>query len=306
MENRLIELKKKILYVEKQRSKHKDLEVKYKELIESLNIQKSNWKKEQRDIDKLENGSFSSFFYQLAGKLEKKIEKEELEALQAKRMHESTMHEAENVKTEIEILTLEINDAKRLVEEYDDLWKQKEKEFLEKNSCEREEYFKYIDQIARNKSIHKELSEALNAGNNLLKELSKAKKEFQSAKNWGTYDILGGGSLSSIIKHSHIDSANKILESVDYLSRVFEKELKDVNIDSKYTVNGFEKCADIFFDNFFSDVMVQDKINKVLNNIEKTINYAETRVEDLKRTIEDIEFNIGKLIQKKNTLIEEF
>lgn len=306
MENRLIELKEKILYSEKQRSKHKDLEIKYKELIEYLNIQKNNWMKEQRDIDKLENGSFASLFYQLVGKLEKKIEKEELEALQAKRIYESTMHEAENVKREIEMLTLEINDAKRLVEEYKNLWEQKEKEFLEKNSCEREEYFKYIDQIASSKSIHKELSEALNAGNNLLKELSKAKKEFQSAKSWGTYDILGGGSLSSIIKHSHIDSANKILESVDYLSRVFEKELKDVNIDYMYTVNGFEKCADIFFDNIFSDVMVQDKINKVLSNIEKTINYAEARVENLKRSIEDMEFNIEKLIQKKNTLIEEF
>lgn len=306
MESRLIELKKKILDAEKQKGKHKELELKYKTLIESLNIQKNNWKKEQRDIDKLENGSFASFLYQLLGKLENKIEKEELEAVQAKRIYESTMYEAENVKREIEMLTLEIKDAKRLVEEYNDLWKKKEKEFLEKNSHERKEYFKYIDQIASNKSIHKELSEALNAGNNLLKELSKAKKEFQSAKSWGTYDILGGGSISSIIKHSHIDSANKILERVDYLSRVFQKELKDGNIDSKYTVNGFEKCADIFFDNIFSDVMVQDKINKVLNNIEKTINYSEARVEDLKTTIEDIELHIEELIQKKNTFIEEF
>lgn len=306
--NELLELKRKILLLESKKDKLKYYEEDYIKLKEKEGFQKEAWIKEQRDVDKLEKGSSVSFFLKLFGKLEDKIEKEELEALDAKHKYESTQYELNNVKVSILNLKDEIKDYDKLVKEYEALWKQKERELLNSSSFKKQEYVNSTEKLASLKVLDKELKEAVNAGDSLIEVLEEAKKEFESAKSWGTMDMLGGGVMSSMIKRGHIENANRVLNEVQYLVKSFKKELNDVNIslDMKYVSGDFSDMTDIFFDNFFSDIMVQDKINNALNNVNRTLRVVERNTKELRKSIEVNNTEMDLLSDRIKSIVEDF
>ena len=55
--------------------------------------------------------------------------------------------------------------------------------------------------------FNKEIQEAIQAANHALACLSQADTYLQSAKNWGLFDMLGGGALTTFFKHSKMDDA---------------------------------------------------------------------------------------------------
>ncbi len=306
--NELLELKRKILLLESKKDKLKYYEEDYIKLKEKEGFQKEAWIKEQRDVEKLEKGSSVSFFLKLFGKLEEKIEKEEIEALDAKHKYESTQYELNNVKVSILNLKDEIKDYDKLVKEYEVLWKQKERELLNSSSFKKQEYVNSTEKLASLKVLDKELKEAINAGDSLIEVLEEAKKEFESAKSWGTIDMFGGGVMSSMIKRGHIENANKVLNEVQYLVKAFKKELNDVNIslDMKYVSGDFSDMTDIFFDNFFSDIMVQDKINNALNNVNRTLRVVERNTKELRKSIEVNNTEMDLLRDRIKGIVEDF
>ena len=62
------------------------------------------------------------------------------------------------------------------------------------------------------KSESKEIREAIQAGEAALSSLRNAQEKLNSAKNWGIWDIVGGGFMSSLIKHSRMDDAQEYME----------------------------------------------------------------------------------------------
>lgn len=306
--NELLELKRKILLLESKKDKLRYYEEDYIKLKEKEGFQKEAWIKEQRDVEKLEKGSSVSFFLKIFGKLEEKIEKEELEALDAKHKYESTQYELNNVKVSILNLKDEIKDYDKLVKEYEALWKQKERELLNSSSFKKQEYVNSTEKLASLKVLDKELKEAVNAGDSLIEVLEEAKKEFESAKGWGTLDMFGGGVMSSMIKRGHIENANRVLNEVQYLVKSFKKELNDVNIslDMKYVSGDFSDMTDIFFDNFFSDIMVQDKINNALNNVNRTLRVVERNTKELRKSIEVNNTEMDLLNDRIKSIVEDF
>ena len=67
------------------------------------------------------------------------------------------------------------------------------------------------------------------------------RKHLDSAKGWGIWDIMGGGLISNMAKHSAIDDANKAAHDFQYLLKSFEKELSDVNefAEIELNISGF-------------------------------------------------------------------
>ena len=50
--------------------------------------------------------------------------------------------------------------------------------------------------------FEKERNEAILAGERALDSLRAARDELNSAGNWGIVDLLGGGLISGLVKHS--------------------------------------------------------------------------------------------------------
>ncbi|MDD4694083.1 MAG: hypothetical protein PHD88_06770 [Firmicutes bacterium] len=117
----------------------------------------------------------------------------------------------------------------------------------------------------------KEINEAREAAREALHLLCEVEKRLRSARNWGIYDILGGGFFSSLIKHSKVDQAESLLRDVQNSLYRLQKELKDIDLslNTSVGITEFEKFLDIAFDNILSDWFTQSRINESLQEVSR-------------------------------------
>lgn len=135
-----------------------------------------------------------------------------------------------------------------------------------------------------NELMNQEIREAIDAGERALTSLRAAKNKLKSSRNWGFFDMLGGGLLSSIMKRSQMDDATRYMEIARQDLRNLQKELQEVHVpmDLKIEVGGFLSFADIFFDNFVVDCMVQMKIEEAREQVDDAIFRVESILMDLR------------------------
>jgi len=123
----------------------------------------------------------------------------------------------------------------------------------------------------------REIKEAIIAGRRAMSSLQRAEDYLSSAGNWGLFDLFGGGFFSGMIKHSKINDAQQEMEDARYQLRIFQKELRDIDVPMEFRIDigEFLKFADFFFDGFIADWMVQSRIREA----EKQIFEAKQRVQ---------------------------
>ena len=82
-----------------------------------------------------------------------------------------------------------------------------------------------------------------------------------------------------------MDRAKQNMEQAKYDLRSFSKELNDVSmvINLNIETGDFLSFADWFFDNFFVDWMVQDRINKARDQVRDAIWKVENVMRELER-----------------------
>ena len=92
----------------------------------------------------------------------------------------------------------------------------------------------------------REIDDCLRIMNQIFPLLDEAETQFSSARNWGFLDMLGGGLLTDLIKHSKINNAASCMNEINSLLRDLERELKDVKFPTDYSMNtmGFATFAD--------------------------------------------------------------
>lgn len=132
--------------------------------------------------------------------------------------------------------------------------------------------------------LERERLEAIEAGERALQSLYRAQDELNGARNWGILDIIGGGLISSIVKHSKMDKAQQYMEQAKFDLHNFSRELQDVNAyyDLNVDTGDFLRFADWFFDGFVADFLVQSRINEARSQVEQAIRMVQDIVTDLR------------------------
>ena len=135
-------------------------------------------------------------------------------------------------------------------------------------------------------NLEKEIQEAISAGERALDSLREAQKYLSSAGNWGIVDILGGGLITDLIKHSKINNASQCMETARQDLRRFQRELDDVNeYLPNIQVGDFLTFADFFFDGFIADMFVQSKIGDAKKQVADAIYRVEGIVDRLRNEL---------------------
>lgn len=131
--------------------------------------------------------------------------------------------------------------------------------------------------------LEKEKREAIEAGRRALNSLRAAQENLNGAKNFGIWDMFGGGVISTMLKHSKMDNAKQNMEQARYDLRNFSRELNDVNMACHLDIEtgDFLSFADGFFDGFVVDWMVQDRINQARQQVAEAIRRVEQILERL-------------------------
>ena len=89
--------------------------------------------------------------------------------------------------------------------------------------------------------------------------------------------MFGGGFFSTMIKRSKMDAAKQNMDQAKYELQNFSRELRDVSIsyNLEMETGDFLSFADWFFDGFFVDWMVQDRINNARVQVAEAIRQVE-------------------------------
>lgn len=119
--------------------------------------------------------------------------------------------------------------------------------------------------------MRQEIMEAIEAGERALDSLRGAQKALGSAKNWGLYDLLGGGLIASLIKRDRMKNAAGLMEEARRDLRIFEKELRDVELTSGLHIetDDFLAFADFFFDGAVADFLMQTRIAETKERVDE-------------------------------------
>lgn len=122
-----------------------------------------------------------------------------------------------------------------------------------------------------NELNRKEINDVQIIINQLLPLIDEAEDQFRGARNWGILDILGGGTLVDIIKHTKLNKASNCMNQINYLLHDLQRELKDVVIPTDFQMNtaSFATLADFMFDGILADVYMQSKIVSSMEQVQE-------------------------------------
>lgn len=260
---------------------------------------------EQTDVDRLEGHSLAAFFYAVVGKKEEKLDKERKEAYTAYVKYDAAVRELAAVEDDIARYEGELRGLSGCEKRYASVLKDKAAAIKESGTPDAEEMLRLEEQIAYLESQKKEIGEAISAGNKAMSIAEEVMAKLDDAEGWGTWDILGGGLLSDLAKHSSLDEAQELVETLQVQLRRFKTELADVTIhaDLQVSIDGFMRFADYFFDGLFADWAVLDKIEESQNEVRNTIRQIEKVLEKLSSMMSKAEKEQANTKAKLNDLI---
>lgn len=116
-----------------------------------------------------------------------------------------------------------------------------------------------------------QVSEAINLTNQILGYVEQAERSLSSARNWGFFDVLGGGFITDLIKHSKLNRARSAMDDVNYLMQRLQQVLGSIQMPADYRmeIGNFATFADFFFDGVFADVYMVSKIMQSLDEVRR-------------------------------------
>lgn len=272
-----------------------------------LKILEKNLDKELKDVQKLKSISFSNLMASVLRNKDEKLEKEEREYLEAKLKYDYLKTNVDGLSSDVEKINERLGCLINIDSRYKSLIEEK-KELVKKfNLNVRDEILNVEeerDSLIKEKT---EIIEALREAQNCIFIGKEVKGSLDSAHNWGIYDMVGGGMISSAIKHNRIDDAKRDIERLSYAAGRLKKELGDVD-SSLFTgsldISGFSYTFDIFFDNIFSDFSVQGEINSALDNINNFLSKVNRLIDKLDERENKINIKISSLNSKIDEIIE--
>ncbi|MBX2865693.1 MAG: hypothetical protein KTR27_19245 [Leptolyngbyaceae cyanobacterium MAG.088] len=218
-------------------------------------------------MTRLEAFSLTTFLYSILGTKEQHLAKENQEYLTVKLKYDESVQAATTAREKVRFLQDELAKFERAEIEYQALIQEKEKYLFDVGDDQAERLLILSEELADLRCERKELQAAIQAGEATLKSLQQVSSDLQSAANWGTWDMLGGGMVATLAKHTGIDSARRHTQQAQQHLRRFQTELVDVGqrFSISLDISEFSKFADFFFDGLITDWLIQSKIQQGLS-----------------------------------------
>lgn len=124
-----------------------------------------------------------------------------------------------------------------------------------------------------NRPQQSQINEAVSIIDRLIPLVNDAERNLSSARNWGFLDVLGGGFIVDLIKHSKLNNASNSMEQVNYLMQNLQRILGSINTnDYSMNVGNFVSLADFLFDGAIADIYMTSKIMSSLDEVRKLKN----------------------------------
>ena len=264
------------------------------------------FRKEQEDVEKLEGRSLANYFYQVIGKLDDKLDQERKEAYAAKVKLDAAERELAGIESDIKEIQEQITDVLVAETRYKDALELKRRQLKDSGTQVADQILSMEERISALQAQKQEIKEAISAGYSARGTADRILSELEDADGWNTWDILGGGGIiTHMAKHSHLDEAQDLVQELQCQLRRFKTELADIQISANMQVNidGFLRFADYFFDGIFADWAVGDKINQSLASVNSIQSQIDCMLGKLNEMEEQADRELAAMKQQMEALV---
>ncbi|WP_280770937.1 hypothetical protein [Salipaludibacillus daqingensis] len=262
---------------------------------------------EKEDVEKLHSFSLANVFSTIAGNKQEKMDERKKEVVKAKLKYQEAYQTLKELKAEHDEYQFSVNQLGDVERDYHSLINRKEELIHNETSLWSQQLFDITEQEAELAGQIEEVQEALDAGEIAQNALNKASASFDKAKGWSTFDLFGGGIITTAIKHSHLDTAKETVHHAERRLRQFQDELLDIKNHMKVDLNIGELLtfADYFFDGIIVNWMVHDKISDAANQIEATNSLVNKTIYQLQKKQKEMFEKLNDLSIKRIKMIEK-
>ena len=270
---------------------------KYQEALEKAI---ATLEKENRDLERLRNDSFSNTLLKLFGNFDRRYDKEYREIIGAKvefdkayAMKIAAARRVKEVEADIEEKKLRLRNIKEDV--------------LRKHPNMNQVVSERQQQILAIQHEWRETNEAEQAGIAVLESLSDIISGLDAADVLSTWDLITDSSLIlDFLKHDKLDAAEASLLHLEQTVYTFARELRDLDFvfeSDLETISSTQRALDIFFDNLFSDWGTKVIIEKNIENLKKLQDSTEDVMESLGEKKRELETTLKVLADEDNKVV---
>ena len=262
---------------------------KYQEALEKAI---ATLEKENRDLERLRNDSFSNTLLKLFGNFDRRYDKEYREIIGAKVEFDKAY-------------AMKIAAARRVKEVEADIEEKKLR--LRKHPDMNQVVSERQQQILALQHEWRETHEAEQAGLAVLESLSDIISGLDAADAISTWDMITDSSLIlDFLKHDKLDAAEASLLHLEQTVYTFARELRDLDFvfeSDLETISSTQRALDIFFDNLFSDWGTKVIIEKNIENLKKLQDSTEDVMESLAAKKRELETTLEVLADEDNKVV---
>ena len=248
--------------------------------------------KENRDLERLRNDSFSNTLLKLFGNFDRRYDKEYREIIGAKVEFDKAY-------------AMKIAAARRVKEVEADIEEKKLR--LRKHPDMNQVVSERQQQILAIQHEWRETNEAEQAGIAVLESLSDIISGLDAADVLSTWDLITDSSLIlDFLKHDKLDAAEASLLHLEQTVYTFARELRDLDFvfeSDLETISSTQRALDIFFDNLFSDWGTKVIIEKNIENLKKLQDSTEDVMESLGEKKRELETTLKVLADEDNKVV---
>ena len=274
---------------------------KYQEALEKAI---ANLEKENRDLERLRNDSFSNTLLKLFGNFDRRYDKEYREIIGAKvefdkayAMKIAAARRVKEVEADIEEKKLRLRNIKEDV--------------LRRHPDMNQVISERQQQILAIQHEWRETNEAEQAGLAVLEALSDIISGLDAADAISTWDLITDSSLIlDFLKNDKLDAAEASLLHLEQTVYTFARELRDLDFvfeSDLETISSTQRALDIFFDNLFSDwgtkAIIEKNIEKNIENLKKLQDSTEDVMESLAAKKRELETTLEVLAIEDDTAV---
>lgn len=262
-------------------------------------------RREQRDVERLEGRSLFYYFFACAGSLDERLDRERREAYAAELKLDAAQRQLAEIEADVQRIRDRLSEAVAAEAQFRDGLVRKRAALRTGHTPASEQLLDMEAQLAALEARKQELREAINAGIGARRTAGQILSELDSADGWNTWDILGGGGIiNHMVKHQHLDEAQELVSELQSRLRRFKTELADIRItvNLQISIDGFLRFADCFFDGFFTDWAIADRIDRSKSAVTDIRDQIDTVLNQLK----ELEADTDRRIDRRRKKLEAF
>jgi len=227
--------------------------------------------KEQDELNALEKITLSSVVNAILKSKMEKLAKEKEQYYVECLKYERQKDELSRITREHEHLKNALKDFDTVEEDYQALLFDIRERIQKNNIGEAEKLDGLLEQRDLFEKEHLALKEALMESEEVLEQLHVAKKYLKKAKEWGEYDLSGGGLVATMKEFEYLDEAQELLHHIQWGIRKFHNALDTLGVHQDMEIKRILSVSDYWLNGVFKDYSLQSAIIKLMDSMNKLI-----------------------------------